>query len=129
MNVEISEGLRKNLLCGAVGFLCGIALGLWLGIGGGENVPNNGIGIDAIRGELERAVERERRAAGEAHELAGEADSLGDEIGSVREELEDAQREAGLALEGTDRASVLIGECQSIVERVRAGGEAEAAEN
>ena len=60
-------------------------------------------------------------------ELAGEAGSLGDEIGSVREDIEDARREAGLAIEGTDRASVLIGECQSIVERVRGRGTTEAA--
>ncbi len=74
------------------------------------------------RGELERAVDRERRAAGEAHELAGEAESFGDEIGSVREELEDAQREAGLALEGTDGADRLVGECQQIIAGVRRRG-------
>ena len=55
-------------------------------------------------------------------ELAGDAESLGNEIGSVREKLEDAQREAGLALEGTDRADVLIGECQQIIAGVRRRG-------
>ncbi len=55
-------------------------------------------------------------------ELAGDAESIGDEIGSVREKLEDAQREAGLALEGTDRSDVLIGECQQIIARVRGRG-------
>ena len=55
-------------------------------------------------------------------ELAGAAESLGGEVGSVREELEDARREAGLALEGTDRADDLIGECQQILAGVRRRG-------
>ena len=117
------EGIsKKALYCGVVFLALGVALGLYLGIGAGENVRDHGVGADAVGIELERAVERERRAAGEALELAGDAESLGDEIGSVREELEDAQREAGLALEGTDRADVLIGECQQIIAGIRERG-------
>ena len=81
-----------------------LVAGYFLCFGVREDVRDQRNGTDTVRRELERVVERERRAAGEAHELAGEAENLGDEIGSVREELEDAQREAGLALEGTDRA-------------------------
>ena len=117
------EGIsKKALYCGIAVFALGAALGLCLGISTGEDVRDHGVGADALGRELERAVERERRAAGEALELAGDAESLGDEIGSVREELEDAQREAGLALEGTDRADVLIGECQQIIAGVRRRG-------
>ena len=117
------EGNRKKALylCAAVA-LGLLALGYFLCLGAGEDVRDQRGGTDTARGELERVVERERRAAGEAMELAGDAESLGDEIGSVREELEDAQREAGLALEGTDRADLLIGECQSIIAGVRARG-------
>ena len=117
------EGIsKKALYCGLAVLALGAALGLYLGIGSGEDVRDHGSGADAARRELDRAVDRERRAAGEAMELAGDAEILGDEIGSVREELEDAQREAGMALEGADRASVLIGKCQSIIAGVRGRG-------
>ena len=99
-----------------------LVAGYFLCFGVREDVRDQRNGTDTVRRELERVVERERRAAGEAHELAGEAENLGDEIGSVREELEDAQREAGLALEGTDRADSFIGECQQIIAGVRGRG-------
>ena len=120
--MDVEGNRKKALCCGLAAALVLLALGCFLGLGVREDVRDQRNGTDAIGRELERAVERERRAAGEAHELAGDAESLGDEIGSVREELEDAQRETGLALEGTDRADVLIGECQQIIEGVRRRG-------
>ena len=117
------EGNRKKALylCAAVA-LGLLALGYFLCLGAGEDVRDQRNGTDAARRELERAVERERRAAGEAMELAGDAERHGNEIGRVREELEDAQREAGLALEGIDYSDVLIGECQQIIAGVRGRG-------
>ena len=68
------EGNRKKALylCAAIA-LGLLALGYFLCLGAGEDVRNQRGGTDAIGRELERAVERERWAAGETHELAGDA--------------------------------------------------------
>ena len=120
--MDVEGNRKKALYCGLAALALVLALGCFLCLGIREDVRDQRNGTDAARRELERAVERERRAAGEAMELAGDAERHGDEIGSVREELEDAQREAGLALEGIDYSDVLIGECQQIIAGVRGRG-------
>ncbi len=114
--------IREYLVAALIAAVIGIALGVYLGVGTGPDVRDQRRGTDTIGTELERAVDRERRAAGDAHELAGDAEGIAGEIDEIREELGNAEREAGLAVEGTDRADILIGECQSIIAGVRARG-------
>ena len=126
MDVEKLELLEKKVLGGSARILVAAALGLllYLCFGTGSEVRDQRDGVGAVGRELERAVEREQRAAGEAHELAGDAVELRDEIEAVRDDLGDAQREAGALVEGTDRAEILIGECEQIIAGVRARGTA-----
>ena len=110
--------VKKILVVTVIGFVIGAAVVLCLR----SNVPDNGVGADQVRGELDGAIRIERQAISELDSAADTAAGVREEIESGREGVR-AAAESNIQLKkGNDRAGELIGECQEILRTVRERG-------
>ena len=115
MNVKkILVAVIAGLVIGAAGILCFR--------GCRADLPDNGVGADQVRGELDGAIQNQRQAISDLDSAADTAAGVREEIESSREGVQ-AAAESNLQLkEGNDRAGELIRECQSILRTVRERG-------
>ena len=109
---------KKILVVIGIGFIIGAAVVLCLR----SNVPDNGVGADQVRGELDGAIQNQRQAISDLDSAADTAAGVREEIESGRERVR-AAAESNLQLkEGNDRAGELIRDCQEILRAVRERG-------
>ena len=83
-----------------------------------RHVSDHGGGADAVGNQLEQAGTNIQNAKDGIDQAAGTADKVGAGIGAAKES-------AGYLQHTANTSAELIGQCQSIIERIRSRGETE----
>jgi len=110
--------VKKILVVVVIGFIIGAAVVLCLR----TDIPDNGVGADEVREQLDGAIRTQRKTIRNVESAADTAEGVRGKIESGREGVQ-AASESNLQLkEGNDRAGELIRECQSILRTVRERG-------
>lgn len=119
------SGLRPQNKETAVAILIAVAVlvavfcaGYMLGLrNAGKDVPDNGNGTAAVGSQLTETETAVNNAKNGIEEAAGTADHIGAGIA-------DAKESAGYIQHTADTSAEIIAECQSIIDAVRARGQA-----
>lgn len=98
-------------------FCAGYMLGLRNAGSAGKDVPDNGNGTAAVGSQLTETETAVNNAKNGIEEAAGTADHIGAGIA-------DAKESAGYIQHTADTSAEIIAECQSIIDAVRARGQA-----
>ncbi|WP_155851635.1 hypothetical protein [Anaerovibrio lipolyticus] len=110
--------VKKILVVVVIGFIIGAAVVLCLR----SNVPDNGVGVDTFREQLDGAIRLERQTIRDVESAADTAAGVRGEIESGRAGVREATKSNLQLKEGNDRAGELIRDCQSILKTVRERG-------
>ena len=110
--------VKKILVVVVIGIIIGAAVVLCLR----SNVPDNGVGADQVRGELDGAIRIEQQAISDLDSAADTAAGVRREIESGRAGVREATKSNLQLKEGNDRAGELIRDCQEILRTVRERG-------
>ena len=108
--------VKKVLI--VIGIVVGAAVVLCLR----SNVPDNGVGADTVREQLDGAVRLEQQTIRDVESAADTAAGVRGEIESGRAGVREAAKSNLQLKEGNDRAGELIRDCQKILAGVRARG-------
>lgn len=103
--------VRCGLLMLAVALLCWFAY-LY---GRGDGVRSDGITVQEVERQLERASENQREIQNTAGAIERAAGDIGQEAGRAREEIRGAEQSLSELESENERAGAIIAECQSIL--------------
>ena len=118
---------KKILIVVGLGlFILGAIFGYSLGA---ERVQNNGNGADAVRGDIQSAINEQSSAADRLSsieagldESAAKAGDLSAGAGEITESVASAQGRIGESAKGAERSQQLIEEGQRILGQIRSRG-------
>ena len=110
--------VKKILVVVVIGIIIGAAVVICLR----SNVPDNGVGADTVREQLDGAIRLERQTIRDVESAADTAAGVRGEIESGRAGVREATKSNLQLKEGNDRAGELIRDCQSILKTVRERG-------
>lgn len=81
----------------------------------GDGVRSDGITVQEVERQLERAGENQREIQNTAGEIERAAGDIGQEAGRAREEIRGAEQSLSELKSENERAGAIIAECQSIL--------------
>ena len=104
--------VKKVLI--VIGIVVGAAVVLCLR----SNVPDNGVGADTVREQLDGAIRNQQQAVSDLRTAENTAEGVRAEIAEGRKSVNAALRSAVQLEEGNARAAELIRDCQKILRTV-----------
>ena len=110
--------VKKILVVVVIGIIIGAAVVLCLR----SDIPDNGVGADTVREQLDGAIGNQRQTIRDIDSAAETAAGVRGEIESGRAGVREATKSNLQIKEGNDRAGELIRDCQSILRTVRERG-------